>query len=51
MINCGGGLKLTDTLSLAVNQVVYVIDSHRPYNVANILDDNHVCSLSLIGLI
>jgi len=44
MINCGGLVDLTEFLSLTDILTVYIIDSHRPYNLSNIYSTNQVMS-------
>ncbi|GAB5358371.1 hypothetical protein AAMO2058_000451800 [Amorphochlora amoebiformis] len=40
MINCGGTVDLQDFLQLNENVSVYVLDSHRPYNLNNVRETN-----------
>ncbi|ORX82277.1 CDC45-like protein [Anaeromyces robustus] len=42
MINCGGLVDLTEFLSLSEILTVYIIDSHRPYNLSNIYSTNQI---------
>jgi len=36
MINCGGTFRLVEDLALQSRVVVYVLDSHRPYDLSNV---------------
>lgn len=40
MINCGGTVDLVDFLELDESRIVYVLDSHRPFDLMNVQDDN-----------
>eukprot|EP00808_Paulinella_micropora_P021793 g56480.t1 len=40
MLNCGGIVDLREFLSLTDEMSVYVIDSHRPYHLSNVRQDN-----------
>ncbi|GAM22092.1 hypothetical protein SAMD00019534_052670, partial [Acytostelium subglobosum LB1] len=43
MINCGGNIDIESLLTnLNENQLVYIIDSHRPYHRSNVDNQNHV---------
>jgi cell division control protein 45 len=42
MINCGGLVDLTEFLSFSEILTVYIIDSHRPYNLSNIYSTNQI---------
>ena len=43
MINCGSTLKILDFFALKNDVLVYLVDSHRPYVVDNILNESNVC--------
>jgi cell division control protein 45 len=46
LINCGGIVDLLDFFSLPPHTNVYVLDSHRPYHLANVrLANEQVCML------
>ena len=49
MINCGGSLDIVDSFSLSDKDdlMVYVLDSHRPVNLANIYDEQLVLIFEL----
>jgi hypothetical protein len=49
MINCGGIVDLVDFFGLhdRENILVYVIDSHRPYNLGNVRPDNEKVRCSI----
>lgn len=51
MINCGGALDLTTLFGLAddpeLDLMLFLLDSHRPLNLANIYDDDHVLVFEL----
>lgn len=51
MINCGGALDLTSLFGLAedpdLDMMLFLLDSHRPINLANIYDDDHVLVFEL----
>lgn len=40
MINCGATVDLLQLLELDANRMVYVLDSHRPYHLANVQQEN-----------
>jgi cell division control protein 45 len=40
MINCGGTVNLTEFLELPRNVQVHVMDSHRPYHLRNVAEQN-----------
>lgn len=40
LLNCGGSVNLTSFLELQENVILYVIDSHRPYHLANVSSEN-----------
>ena len=42
MIECGGTVDLTRMLTVGPNVTIYVVDSHRPYNLVNIYVAKHV---------
>jgi cell division control protein 45 len=44
MINCGGGIMIGNLFTTHVDTKVYIIDSHRPLLLDNLLDENnHIC--------
>jgi cell division control protein 45 len=44
MINCGGLGNITECFTLTPEAKVYIIDSHRPLNLENMLEGNtQVC--------
>lgn len=44
MINCGGGDEIVNLFSAPPETKVYVLDSHRPLSLENLLtDNNHIC--------
>ena len=42
MIECGGTVDLTRMLTVGPNVTIYVVDSHRPYNLVNVYVAKHV---------
>ncbi|KAJ3403729.1 hypothetical protein HDV05_007660 [Chytridiales sp. JEL 0842] len=45
MINCGGFLDLDDFFSLPESCIVYVVDSHRPFNLDNLFGKENIVVL------
>jgi hypothetical protein len=44
MINCGGGDEIVNLFTTPPETKVYVLDSHRPLSLENLLaDNNHIC--------
>ncbi|CAO3645750.1 unnamed protein product [Mucor fragilis] len=44
MINCGGGIMISNLFTAHEDTKVYIIDSHRPLLLDSLLDDNnHIC--------
>jgi hypothetical protein len=44
MINCGGGDEIVNLFTAPPETKVYVLDSHRPLSLENLLaDNNHIC--------
>jgi cell division control protein 45 len=46
LINCGGIVDMADFFDLPEAATAYVVDSHRPYHLANVDADNtKICML------
>jgi cell division control protein 45 len=41
-INCGGVVDIGELLRLPKQVKIYVLDSHRPYHLANVYDEDQV---------
>ena len=42
MLNCGAVIDIGQLLRLPDSVKIYIIDSHRPYHLANVYDDVQV---------
>lgn len=45
MIDCGATVDLGELLSVSPDMMVYLIDSHRPYNLGNIFGNSQLAIL------
>lgn len=45
LLNCGGTSDLTEVLSISTSLTVYVVDSHRPYNLDSMFGSDQIIVL------
>lgn len=45
MIDCGGTVDLAELLSISPEMMIYLLDSHRPYNLHNVFDNSQLAIL------